>query len=152
MYNYDCPANRAGSDSVKWVVVSGDELPMWVADMDIQTPPEIIEAIAKRAAHPYFGYPYNHDELKKHVIAHYAKLYGAKVEPEWIVWVPSVIPGVVAALQMTGGTFMYSVPMYDHIRNLYAEAKLPVIEVPMKRDIIDRILSAVEEERKSGSL
>lgn len=29
---------------------------------------------------------------------------------------------------------MYSIPMYDHIRRLYAEAKLPVIEVPLKRD------------------
>lgn len=135
MYNFDIPAvARAGSDSVKWNAVSGDVLPMWVADMDIQCPPPVLEAIQKRAVYPYFGYPYTQDELKKHIVAHYEKLYGAKVDPEWIVWIPSVIPGVVTAMQMTGGEFMYSVPMYDHIRRLDAEAKMPVTEVPLKRD------------------
>ena len=134
MYNFDILPTRAGSDSVKWVEVSGDVIPMWVADMDVQAPPEIVEAIMQRAAHPYYGYPYTQDNLKKHVIAQYEKMYGATIDPEWIVWIPSVIPGVVTALQMMGGSFMYSVPMYDHIRRLDAEAKLPVTEVPLKRD------------------
>ena len=134
MYDFDKPAARAGSDSHKWFELPENIIPMWVADMDLQSPPEIIEAVRQRAAHPYFGYPHNQDGLKEIIIKHYRKVYGANVEPEWIVWVPSVIPGVVAALQMTGGEFMYSVPMYDHIRRLDAEAKLPVTEVPMKTD------------------
>ncbi len=156
MYNFDIPAARAGSDSVKWIEVSGDILPMWVADMDVQTAPPVVEAVMKRAAHPYFGYPYTQDNLKPLVIAHYEKLYGAKIEPEWIVWIPSVIPGVVTAMQMTGGSFMYSTPMYDHIRRLYAEAKMPVIEVPMKVDEnmrhtmdIDALEAAITPEVKS---
>lgn len=134
MYNFDCPAARAGSDSEKWNAVSGDVIPMWVADMDVQTAPAVVEAVVNRASHPYYGYPCNQNDLKALVIAHYQKLYQAKVEPEWIVWVPSVIPGVVTALQMMGGEFMYSVPMYDHIRRLDSEAGLPVIEVPLKQD------------------
>ena len=134
MYSFDILPDRIGSDSVKWHEVSSDVLPMWVADMDIPVPPPIIEAVLGRAKHPYYGYPYTQDLLKEPVVSHYKKLYGADVKPEWIVWVPSVIPGVVTALQMTGGEFMYSVPMYDHIRHLYEEAKLPVTEVPMKRD------------------
>jgi cystathionine beta-lyase len=134
MYDFDKFPDRAGSDSVKWHEVQGSILPMWVADMDFESAPPVIKAIQERAAHPYFGYPYTQDLLKDHVIAHYKKKYGVTVRPEWIVWVPSVIPGVVAALQMMGGKFMYSIPMYDHIRNLNAEAKLPVVEVPMKRD------------------
>lgn len=134
MYNYDIPAARAGSDSVKWHVVEDGVLPMWVADMDIQAPSPVVEAVMQRAAHPYYGYPYTEAELKKTVIAHYKKVYGAEIDPAWLVWVPSVIPGVVAAMQMTGGDFMYSVPMYDHIRNLYAETGLHVVEVPMQRD------------------
>lgn len=134
MYDFDCAANRENSDSVKWKEVSGDIIPMWVADMDIKSAPQVVKAVMERAAHPYYGYPYNQDELKPLVVAHYEKLYQAKVDPEWIVWIPSVIPGVVTALQMMGGEFMYSIPMYDHIRRLDAEAKLPVIEVPLKRD------------------
>ena len=134
MNQFDSFPVRAGSDSVKWGVVSGDVIPMWVADMDFASPQPVVQAIASRAAHTCYGYPYTQDDLKAHVIAHYKKVYGAQVEPEWIVFVPSVIPGVVTALQMTGGTFMYSTPMYDHIRRLYAEAKMPVIEVPMKKN------------------
>ena len=149
MYNFDIPATRAGSDSVKWNAVSGDVIPMWVADMDLQTPGEVIDAVVARASHPYYGYPYTQDNLKALVIAHYEKLYNAKIEPEWIVWVPSVIPGVVAALQMTGGEFMYSVPMYDHIRRLDAEAKMPVIEVPMKKGENDHHTMDIEALEKA---
>lgn len=156
MYNFDIPASRANSDSVKWHEVSGDVIPMWVADMDVQTAPQVIEAVMQRAAHPYYGYPYTQDELKPLIVAHYEKLYGVHIDPEWIVWIPSVIPGVVAALQMTGGEFMYSVPMYDHIRRLDAEAKMPVTEVPMKHDDnfhftmdIDALEAAYKPEIKS---
>lgn len=134
MYHFDSIPNRAGSDSEKWRAVSGDVIPMWVADMDIPTAPSVLEAVQTRASHPYYGYPCTQDQLKQPIIAHYQKLYHTTIRPEWIVWVPSVIPGVVTALQMTGGSFLYSVPMYDHIRRLYAEAKLAVVEVPMKRD------------------
>lgn len=134
MYNFDRIPDRADSDSVKWHEVSGDIIPMWVADMDFQSPPPLVDAIRKRVSHQYYGYPYTEEVLKKWIVEHYEKLYHTNVQAEWVVWVPSVIPGVTTALQMMGGTFMYSVPMYDHIRRLYAEAKLPVIEVPMKRD------------------
>lgn len=134
MYNFDTIINRTGSDSVKWHEVSGDVLPMWVADMDIPAAPPVVEAVINRATHPFYGYPYTLERLTETVAAHYERKYSVKLPVEWIVWVPSVIPGVVNALQMMGGRFMYSVPMYDHIRNLYAEAKLPVTEIPLKRD------------------
>ena len=134
MYDFDRMPARAGSDSIKWHAVSGDILPMWVADLDMETPREIIDAVCTRAAHPYYGYPYTQDALKPLIVAHYRKIYGVELDPDWIVWVPSVIPGVVTALEMMNGSFMYSVPMYDHIRRLDDEAGLPVIEVPLKRD------------------
>ncbi len=134
MYNFDRFPDRSGSDSVKWHEATGDVLPMWVADMDFESPPPVVEAITKRAAHPYYGYPYTQDDLKDIIIGHYKRKYNVIVKPEWLVFVPSVIPGVVTALQMMGGKFMYSIPMYDHIRNLHAEAKLPVAEVPLKCD------------------
>ena len=41
--------------SNKWDVKE-DELPMWVADIDFRTAPEIINEIKKRAEHGVFGY------------------------------------------------------------------------------------------------
>ena len=55
MYDFDKPVNRRRPDAYKWMV-GEDELPMWVADMDFETAPEIRAAIAERAAHGVFGY------------------------------------------------------------------------------------------------
>ena len=41
-YNFDKLTDRRGTGSLKWDVPRG-ELPMWVADMDFETAPEIIE-------------------------------------------------------------------------------------------------------------
>lgn len=145
MYNFETCPNRRNTNCVKWDMAPEGVLPMWVADMDFCSAPEIIEAVTDRVAHGCFGYPNgDHEWLKAIVAKHYADKYQTKVEEDWIVWVPSVISGVVAALQMTDGTFMYSVPMYDHIRNLYKEAKLPVIEVPMKKDENSRFTMDME--------
>lgn len=54
-YDFDTPTERRNTNSLKWDVAQG-ELPMWVADMDFQTAPEIREAIMKRAEHGIFGY------------------------------------------------------------------------------------------------
>ena len=39
-YDFDTVVNRRNTDSLKWNVAE-NELPMWVADMDFKTAPEI---------------------------------------------------------------------------------------------------------------
>lgn len=138
MYGFDKRPDRLGSDAYKWNGAAEDVIPMWVADMDIMSPPAIIEAITKRVQHPYYGYPYTQEGLTPLVVDHYKKLYGVRVEKEWILWLPAVIPGVAAALQAIGGIFAYSVPMYDHIRSLGKETGLDCIEVPLGLDGANR--------------
>ena len=41
---FDKQINRRNTGSLKWDVAD-HELPMWVADMDFETAPEIMEAI-----------------------------------------------------------------------------------------------------------
>ena len=51
-YNFDEIIERRGTNSYKWDLVKEDGvIPMWVADMDFQTAPCIIEALQKRVAH-----------------------------------------------------------------------------------------------------
>ena len=61
MYNFSKLTNRKETDSLKWDVAK-HELPMWVADMDFETAPEIVEAIEKRVSHKIFGYNIVPDE------------------------------------------------------------------------------------------
>ena len=55
MYNFSKMTNRFNTSSLKWDVKE-NILPMWVADMDFETAPEIIEALHKRVDHGIFGY------------------------------------------------------------------------------------------------
>ena len=60
-YNFDKIPNRRGTNSLKWDV-DRKELPMWVADMDFETVPEVQEALVQRVAHGVYGYSVIPDE------------------------------------------------------------------------------------------
>lgn len=52
---------RRGTGSLKWdsleeIFGDGDLTPLWVADMEFKTAPQVIEALKKRADHGAFGY------------------------------------------------------------------------------------------------
>lgn len=55
IYDFDKVIDRKNTNSLKWDVKNG-ELPMWVADMDFQTAPEIRKAMMERVEHGVFGY------------------------------------------------------------------------------------------------
>ena len=46
-YDFDRITDRRNTGAMKWNVEK-DQLPMWVADMDFQTAPEIIECLNRR--------------------------------------------------------------------------------------------------------
>ena len=55
MFDFDKETDRRNTGSLKWDVKE-NELPMWVADMDFETAPAVINAIKARAEHGIFGY------------------------------------------------------------------------------------------------
>ena len=56
-YNFDDCPEREGYGSLKWDKYKRrDVLPLWVADMDFRSAPEIIEALQSRLDHGVFGY------------------------------------------------------------------------------------------------
>ena len=50
MSRFDKLTDRTNSNSIKWMD-GKDMIPMWVADMDFETVPEVIEALKTRASH-----------------------------------------------------------------------------------------------------
>ena len=58
--------------------------------------PPVIEALRRRVEHGIFGYTSPPPELRELIVDRMARLYGWKVAPEWIVF----LPGVVSALYM----------------------------------------------------
>ena len=61
MYNFKTSANRENTNAEKYTAKkrlfgTEDVLPVWVADMDIDTPSFVFEDIQKRLIHPILGY------------------------------------------------------------------------------------------------
>ena len=66
-YDFDTVIDRRSTHCMKWDVAEG-ELPMWVADMDFATAPEVRRAIERRAAHGIFGYQDVPEELIRAIV------------------------------------------------------------------------------------
>lgn len=139
---FDTEILRKGTGCAKWDGQGGDYLPMWVADMDFVSPPPLIEAVERRLKHGVFGYGVYPEEAAEAVISHYRKKYSAEIQREWIVWIPSVMPGANLACRTAGGSILYNTPMYTHIRRLPLEARASVTEVPMEENNLHYSFSA----------
>ena len=65
-YDFDKVVDRSGSHAIKFEALKEyfgreDLIPLWVADMDFETPDFIVEAMRKRLDHPVFGYTAGYD-------------------------------------------------------------------------------------------
>lgn len=132
-YDFDKLIKRQNTSSIKWGAVNDGELPFWVADMDFEAPPAIIEAIKKRAEHGVFGYSKLPQDLVSSICKHYSDKFGVFIDESWIVFIPSVMPAANIACAMLGGRIMYFSPMYSHIRVLNEETELEKTEVKLKK-------------------
>jgi cystathionine beta-lyase len=97
-FNFDRPPDRRGTDSQKWQKYAGKEiLPMWVADMDFETSPAIVEALQRRVSHGIFGYARPVPSTVDAVVEEMSRRHRWKVDPAWIVWLPGLVCGLNVA-------------------------------------------------------
>jgi len=103
-YNFDTIFDRRGTGSEKWdmcdTIFGGSSLlPLWVADMDFRSPPEVIDALTKRVAHGIFGYTAYTESAYTSVINWYRARHGWEIMKEWIVYSPGVVPALSLLVQ-----------------------------------------------------
>jgi len=91
--------DRHHTGSKKWAQYPGDVLPLWLADMDFAVAPAILDALTARLQHPLLGYSVAQDELRDTLVQHLKHAYGWVVEPQDLVLLPGVEPGISMALK-----------------------------------------------------
>ena len=114
-YNFDAVVNRRGTDSMKWDVAE-NELPMWVADMDFQTAPEIIEALQKRVAEGVFGYTDVNDDWYEAYINWWKNRHDFEIDRQWLMFCTGVIPAIssiVRKLTTSNEKVIIQTPVYN---------------------------------------
>ena len=126
--------DRTLSHCEKWDKYKNqDVIPMWVADMDFKSPQCIIDALHVRVEHGVFGYTSVDDGTNKTVVDFIKRHYSWQIKPEWIVWLPGVVPGMnIACRSVQTEDVIINTPIYPHFVNAPLNAKKNVIKVPMR--------------------
>lgn len=91
--------DRKNTNSLKWDALDvrygdPDLISMWVADMEIKSPKEIIEALKNRCEHGVFGYSYASDEYYSALISWLKENHNFNIEKDWIRFSQGVVTAI----------------------------------------------------------
>ncbi len=133
-YNFDQYIDRNHTSCVKYdlrqaVFGKSDVLPMWVADMDFETPDFIRNAIIQRAGHPVYGYTFRDKTYFEPIVEWMWSHHAWRIHKTDIIFCPGVVPALnfaVCAFTKPGEKIIIQPPVYppfykavsDHNREL----------------------------------
>ncbi|MGN0233301.1 MAG: MalY/PatB family protein [Bacteroidaceae bacterium] len=140
-YDFDKPIDRTGSYDLKHVCLAErwnrtDLLPLWVADMDWETPPFITEALRKRLEHSLYGYTTLPEDYWQVVIRWVKEHHGWQMQPEWMSFIPGIVKGIgmaICALLSPGDKVIIQPPVYHPFRLVPQGYGHEVVMNPLKR-------------------
>jgi cysteine-S-conjugate beta-lyase len=104
-YNFDKIVDRSGTGALKLDVLNkrygrSDLLPLWVADMDFETPEFIVDAISKRLEHHIFGYTVEPEDYWPTVIDWIESHHQWNINEDWITYIPGIVKGIGMAVNV----------------------------------------------------
>lgn len=145
-YDFDTIHDRRNTSSIKWSMRLDDErnivpikegdIPLWVADMDFPSAPEILEALKKRIDHGFFGYTSAPDELRDVIVARMKAVYDWDIEAEWLLFNPGMVlflNVVTQALTKEGAGVLMNTPVYGPFHSAPPHRKRFAQKVPLIR-------------------
>lgn len=137
-YDFDTPVDRRDTDSQKWQKYAGrDILPLWVADMDFHSAPEILAALHARIDHGVFGYARPTRSTIDAVVGTVRTRYGWNIEPSWLVWLPGLLVGLNVAARacaQPGEAVLCNPPVYPPFMTAPSHQGRQVIMTPLTLD------------------
>lgn len=119
-YDFDQLIDRKNTNSLKYDFAKErgkreDLLPMWVADMDFPTPPEVTEALIDAAKHGIFGYSDVKEDYFAVLSNWFSTRYNWNIERKWLVKTPGVVFAIamaVRSLTNKGDSILIQRPVY----------------------------------------
>ena len=133
-FDFDAAVERRGTWSTRWERYPADVIPLWVADTDFRAPPPVLAALQRRIAHGIFGYNVPPVALRDAVIERMQNLYGWRVEPDWVVFIPGVVPGLHLAarhLVRPDQHILVPAPVYHHLKRAAVLAGREHADIPL---------------------
>ena len=139
-YNLDAYIERRGSDCIKfdWAKEHGyedDIMPLWVADMDFETVPEVSRAICERTKHGIYGYTLPKEDYWDTVIKWLSKHFGFTPKKEWGFYTPGVVFALSSAIRSftkEGDAVMILRPVYHPFTKMVEKNHRELVISPLK--------------------
>lgn len=140
LYDFDRPVNRDNTQSAKWNYIKQstgveDALPMWVADMDFETAPEVKAALLDRVQHGIYGYTARSDGYYQAIIDWNLKRHDWKVDRSWITHSPGVVNALFTAIRgltAAGDGVLIQPPVYHPFYRAISSNHCETILNPLK--------------------
>ncbi|RZJ43440.1 MAG: pyridoxal phosphate-dependent aminotransferase, partial [Chryseobacterium sp.] len=131
-YNFDEIIQRKNTNSVKWDLAKDPEvLPMWVADMDFKTAPEITKAISDKIAEGVFGYSITPDNFNDAIIDWWRENHDFTIEKDWLLPIPGMIlslSAIVRTFVKAGESIILQTPVYNHFFTIVESCGCNLVE------------------------
>lgn len=135
-YNFDQIVDRRKTNSYKWDVKE-NEIPLWVADMDFDTAPEIKAAVKERAELGAYGYAQTDESWEKAYCSWWKKRYDFDISKEWLIFATGVVPVVsstVRKITTPGENVLLLTPTYNIFYNSIVNNGRNPVECELKYD------------------
>ena len=102
MYDFDSIVNRNTPDDIKYEKIKGidDLIPMWVADMDFKSPPEVTDELIRVASDGIFGYSEADSSYDEAVINWFGRRFDWDVSGDQIIKLPGVVLAISYAVRV----------------------------------------------------
>ena len=119
-YDFDKRINRENNNAVKWDEYCKNKagnalIPMWVADMDFETAPEIINAMQKKLDQKIFGYTSRPESYFESAVKWTQDIHGFSMEAGKIEHSPGVVPSLSMLIRLLtdpGDKVIVQTPVY----------------------------------------
>lgn len=139
MYGFDQTVDRKGTGCIKVDLMEKqglpeDTIPLWVADMDFETVPEVREALRQVAEHGIYGYPLEKDGYFEAVHGWFLRRIGWDTKREWMMKTPGVVFALAAAVRAfteEGDRVLIQQPVYYPFRRVIEENGRTVVNAPL---------------------
>ena len=139
-YDFDKIVERRGTGALKYDALQerygdADLTPLWVADMDFETPSVITDALKARLEHSLFGYTVEPQEYWPTVMEWISARHGWQTAREWFCFIPGIVKGIGMALNVflrPGEKVIIQPPVYHPFRLVPEGNGIQVVYNPLR--------------------
>ena len=138
-YEFNTAHARVGMEAAKWDALGPDPapgvVPLSVADMELLSPPEIVEELKKTAEFGMWGYTWWGKPYADAVKHWMSTRHDWEIQQDWIVQTNGVVQGLYASVRAftrPGGKVLLLTPVYYPFYRAVNMNGRTIVECPLK--------------------